>query len=83
VGEYGGGFQFNGFRKFVRTEHFSHELSLMGGYGTLGGGEYLYVGPSYGAHFYGGFVEAGLVVGEGDYANPSLMFQLGYIHEFR
>ena len=76
------GLQLNAFRKFMRKEHFSHELSLITGY-VDHGRDYVYIGPSYGVHFYGAFGEAGFALAGDDFSDLLFIFQLGYLFEFR
>ncbi len=66
---------------------FSHQPFL--GVGTLhvngggtGGGDWTYVAAGYGLNSGGFHFNIGLSVGSGDFSNPQLMLQIGYVHEF-
>lgn len=69
------------------SESFSHQPFL--GVGTLhvkgggtGGGDWTYVAAGYGLNSGGFHFDIGLSVGSGDFSNPQLMLQIGYVHEF-
>ncbi len=77
------------------SDHFEHCLSLSLGYMELYYQDYNYyfgkysydydwgyVGLNYNINWGGFFAEIGLSAGEGDFSNPQLMIQLGYVYRF-
>ena len=44
--------------------------------------EWTFLGLVYNLNFRGFFLEPGLTFGEGDYSNPQLALQIGYMHRF-
>ncbi|MCZ7558083.1 MAG: hypothetical protein M5R41_16905 [Bacteroidia bacterium] len=68
----------------------SHVLALIAGSSRLEKDDgwftrnkyWTYLGAVYELNLGGFFLQAGASVGEGDYSNPQLMFQIGYMHRF-
>ncbi len=89
------GFQGNFLYNLSRTKSFNHHISFGAGYShysvpenTIYGTmnvirEWQYVGGFYDLNYGGFFVETGLTVGSGDFSNPQLALQLGFVYEFR
>lgn len=73
-----------------KSESFEHNLSICGGYSQLTDQksfgdriyEWTYTGVCYNFNWGGFFTELGLTVGEGNFSNPQLMLQLGYVYRF-
>jgi hypothetical protein len=70
-----------------------HSLSLAGGFsnirkdkrgseGILKNFHWEYIGSTYNIFYKGFWTEIGLSFGEGNYTNPQLLFQLGYVYRF-
>ncbi|MBK9247732.1 MAG: hypothetical protein IPM69_06350 [Ignavibacteria bacterium] len=89
------GIQGNFLYNLGRTKSFNHHVSFGAGYShyttpeeTIFGTvnvvrEWQYIGGFYDLNFFGFFVETGLMVGSGDFSNPQIALQLGFVYEFR
>ncbi len=91
-----GGIQGNFLVNLSRRKSFNHHLSIGFGSTYIDTKEYVqywgeittsktwtYVGGFYDLNYGGFFLETGLSIGSGDFSNPQLMLQLGYVYEFR
>jgi hypothetical protein len=84
------GMQLNFGYKLSDNSNRSHVLALIAGSSHLedSRGWYIrdkswtYLGAVYELNLGGFFLQAGASVGEGDYSNPQLMFQIGYMYRF-
>lgn len=73
-----------------RSESFEHSFSIAAGFSemTLKGSwdnkhyDWAYAGLTYNLNWNGFFVEIGMTVGEGDFTNPQLLLQFGYVYRF-
>lgn len=67
----------------VRTRH---ALFIIGGISNIDLDnrvrEWTFLGLVYNLNFRGFFLEPGLTFGEGDYSNPQVALQIGYMHRF-
>ncbi len=73
-----------------KSNSFEQNLSICAGYSYLTPEKsypkktykWTYTGICYNFNWGGFFTELGLAIGNGDYPNPQLMFQLGYVYRF-
>ena len=93
---YGG--QINFMLNLKKHENFTSNLSLIAGYSHFDLGEqtdpfgfrigedireWRYGGITWDANWSGFFLEAGLSAGSGDFHTPQIVFQIGYLYEFK
>ena len=59
-----------------------HALFIIGGTSNIDNTEWTFLGLVYNLNWRGFFLEPGLTFGAGDFSNPQVALQIGYMHRF-
>jgi hypothetical protein len=82
-GQFYNGIQINFLKALKNSKDFTSNLSLATGYSQIGGREWTYGAAMWDANWSGLFLELGVSLGTGNYTNPQLSLQFGYLYEFK
>ena len=67
---------------YVSDSYYNLGGYVVDGYGYYRDDDWTYAGVFYDINIYGLFLEGGITIGSGDFSNPQLSFQIGYVYRF-